>query len=290
MMKKEYLTADNEYQLFLNNNYDDGIATKAREHKNDKYINIDNYVNNTLTSKTQKFKYISHLKTKSTHCHVLLNGLVYEMNVDTTSIDIKLFPLSDKKQVSFLTDYLGMSINNKDIFKDYLEPIITNNVKSFSSLVHYDVDSNKHFLLILLLDGNNTIHLFCFDVVNNDEGNFTYWKKSYGGVNDDCISCSLCYEHEYEKSNLLMNVFIQNSDTKEYLVKSIRFEVSDFHIVATNKHTPILTIFDGIGGIGGEVLQTVEELQLILHSSYYSPSENRLIHRVIDKQKNRQYK
>ena len=288
MMKKEYLTADNEYRLFLNNNYDDGIATKAREHKNLKYINIDNYVNNTLTSKTQKFKYISHLKTKSTHCHVLLNGLVYEMNVDNTSIDIKLFPLSDKKQVSFLTDYLGMSINNKDIFKDYLEPIITNNVKSFSSLVHYDVDSNKHFLLILLLDGNNGIHLFCFDVVNNDDGNFTYWNKSYDGVNDDCISCSLCYEHEYDESNLLMNTFIQNSDTKEYLVKSIRFEVSDFHIVATNKHTPKLTIFDG--ELEGKVIQTVEELQLILHSSYYSPSENRLIHRVIDKQKNRQYK
>ena len=287
MMKKEYLTADNEYQLFLNNNYDDGIATKAREHKNLKYINIDNYVNNTLTSKTQKFKYISHLKTKTTHCHVLLNGLVYEMNVDTTSNDIKLFPLSDKKQVSFLTEFLGMSINNKGFFKDFLEPIITNNVKSFSSLVHYDVDSNKHFLLILLLDGNNTIHLFCFDVVNNDEGNFTYWNKSYGGGNDDCISCSLCYEHEYDESNLLMNTFIQNSDTKEYLVKSIRFEVLDFHIVATNKHTPILNIFDGIGG---EVVQTVEELQLILHSSYYSPSENRLVHRVIDKQKNRQFK
>ena len=287
MMKKEYLTADNEYRLFLNNNYDDGIATKVREHKNEKYINIDNYVNNTLTSKTQKFKYISHLKTKTTHCHVLLNGLVYEMNVDTTSIDIKLFPLSDKKQVSFLTDYLGMSINNKDIFKDYLEPIITNNVKSFSSLVHYDVDSNKHFLLILLLDGNNTNHLFCFDVVNNDEGNFTYWNKSYGGINDDCNSSSLCYEHEYGESNLLMNTFIQYSGT-EYYVNSIRFEVSDFHIVATNKHTPILTIF--AGELEGKVIQTVEELQLILHSSYYSPSENRLIHRVIDKQKNRQYK
>jgi len=287
MMKKEYLTADNEYRLFLNNNYDDGIASKVREHKNDKYINIDNYVNNTLTSKTQKFKYISHLKTKTTHCHVLLNGLVYEMNVDTTSIDIKLFPLSDNKQVSFLTDYLGMSINNKDIFKDYLEPIITNNVKSFSSLVHYDVDSNKHFLLILLLDGNNTNHLFCFDVVNNDEGNFTYWNKSYGGINDDYISSSLCYEHEYGESNLLMNTFIQYSGT-EYYVNSIRFEVSDFHIVATNKHTPKLTIFDG--ELEGKVIQTVEELQLILHSSYYSPSENRLIHRVIDKQKNRQYK
>ena len=88
-MKKEYLTADNEYQLFLNNNYDDGIATKAREHKNDKYNNIDNYVNNTLTSKTQKFKYVSHLKTKSNHCHVLLinssnESSIYEMNVENS--------------------------------------------------------------------------------------------------------------------------------------------------------------------------------------------------------------
>ena len=180
------------------------------------------------------------------------------MNVDTTSIDIKLFPLSDNKQVSFLTDYLRMSINNKDFFKDSLEPIITNNVKSFSSLVHYDVDSNKHFLLILLLDGNNGIHLFSFDMMkDSDDGDyiFTYWKNSYGGVNDDCISCSLCYEHEYEKSNLLMNVFIQNSDTKEYLVKSIRFGASDFHIVATNKHTPILTIFNGV--LDGKVIQDV---------------------------------
>ena len=65
MMKKEYLTVDNKYQLFLNNNYDDGIASKVREHKNNKYNNIDNYVNNVLTNKTQKFNYISHLKTKT---------------------------------------------------------------------------------------------------------------------------------------------------------------------------------------------------------------------------------
>ena len=26
MLKREYLTADNQYRLFLNNNYDDGIA------------------------------------------------------------------------------------------------------------------------------------------------------------------------------------------------------------------------------------------------------------------------
>lgn len=298
MLKREYLTADNQYRLFLNNNYDDGIATKVREHKNDKYVNIDSYVNTTLTTKLQRFKYVSHLKTKSNHCHVLLinssnESSIYEMNVENSSIDIKLFPLKDKKQVRFLTDYLGMTISNKDIFKEYLEPIITNSVKSISSLVHFDVEINKHFLLVLILDGNNTVHLFCFDLVNNDDGNFTYWNKYF----DEGISCSLCYEHDYEEGNLLMNVFIlQNSVTKKYMVNSIRFEVSDIHITATNKHTPKLTVHDNsdtlIGGppIGGEVVQTVDELQLVLHSSYYSPSENRLVHRVIDKQKNKQFK
>ena len=309
MLKREYLTADNQYRLFLNNNYDDGIATKVREHKNNKYVNIDSYVNTTLTTKLQRFKYVSHLKTKSNHCHVLLinssnessiydESSIYEMNVENSSIDIKLFPLKDKKQVRFLTDYLGMTITNKDTFKDYLEPIIRNSVKSISSLVHFDVEINKHFLLVLILDGNNTVHLFCFDLVNNDDGNFTYW-NSIGmnwnsiGMNwnksfDECISCSLCYEHDYEESNLLMNVFIQNSVTKKYMVNSIRFEVSDVHITATNKHTPKLTVHDTL--IGGKVVQTVDELQLVLHSSYYSPSENRLVHRVIDKQKNKQFK
>ena len=283
-MKPEYLTPDNQYRLFLNNSYDDTIAPKAREHKNDKYVNIDSYVNNTLTTKLQRFKYVSHIKSKSTHCHVLYDGKVHEMSVENASLDIKLTPLSDKKQVILITEEMGMTINNKDIFKGHLEPIITNSIKSISSLVHHDVNSTRDYLLIFILEGNNGIHLFCFDV-NGDDGNFAYWKS----LNDNCISVSLCYEQDYEESNLLMNTFIQNTDDKQYRVNSLRFDVSDVHITATNKHTPKITIYED-SLIGDDVLQTVEELQLILHSSYYSPSENRLVHRVVDKMKNKQFR
>ncbi len=284
-MKPEYLTPDNQYRLFLNNSYDDTIATKAREHKNDKYVNIDSYMNNTLTTKLQRFKYVSHLKTKSSHCHILYDGKVHEMSVENASLDIKLTPLSDKKQVILITEEMGMTINNKDIFKGHLEPIITNSIKSISSLVHHDVNSDRDYLLIFILDGNNGIHLFCFDV----NGDFAYWESSFEGVNDDCISVSLCYEQDYEESNLLMNTFIQNTDDKQYRVNSLRFDVSDVHITATNKHTPKITVYED-NLIGDDVLQTVEELQLILHSSYFSPSENRLVHRVVDKMKNQQFK
>lgn len=145
------------------------------------------------------------------------------------------------------------------------------------------VINNTVIHLLLSIVSGGKIQLIIFDLKN----------KTVRVINDfvvlendvKIISSSMCYEEDFYTSYLLINYQYKDSNNK-IVVETRRVNVTIDKDILTNDETVNYILLDD------KIQQTFDTVNpsCILHSSFYNDELHRLVHRLLDKSKNRGYK
>lgn len=253
---KTYLRDDNHYTFVLDNATDDTVnnlmnALRARKYEG--IVGTEHLIE--LNSRTHR--HLSSLKKQKDHCFAVWQSSILEIKFNAKEQDIELTDILLGTKYKLMNFLYGETVKKK--LKDLYG--------SFGAILSIGViclkfPDEKDVLTFAILDSNNKVHLFSVNVLYG-----TVFVKSYDV--EQCQGISLCYEGDYKESYALLNVFVRTA--KGHEMKSQRFDIGLDGITLENEITTEMT--------------AIPE-SVLLHSSYYSEIENRLVHRMIDKVKN----
>ena len=253
---KTYLRDDNQYTFVLDNSVDSDVNNLMQSLRARKYEGIVGTEHlNEQNSRTHR--HLSSLKKRKDHCFTVWQSSILEIRFNDKEQDIEMIDVLLGTKYKLMNFLYGETVKKKlkELYGSF------GAILSIGAIcLKFPVD--KDVMTFAVLDSNNKVHLFSVNV-----SNATAFVKTY--VVEHCQGISLCYESDYKESYALLNVFVKTS--KGHEMKSQRFVIG---LEGLTLESEIVTQMSVIP-------ETV-----LLHSSYYSEKENRLVHRMIDKVKN----